>query len=129
MVPEHLKYGTTHEWCLVEGQAVTVGVTEQAITPLGQLIYVELPEVGDDVLVEIPFGEIQGVEAVKDLMSPVDGVVEEVNTRVAHRPELLKKDPYGEGWLIRLKSESPAALDELLSAADYEQFVRSRKGK
>ncbi len=127
MVPEHMRYLATHEWCVIEGDVVTVGVTQYAIAPLGELVYLELPEVGDDVLVEIPFGEIEGLAGVRDLLSPVDGVVAEVNGRVAHTPELLKKDPYGAGWLIRLRSDSPPVLDRLLYAADYEKFARSEK--
>jgi len=124
MLPGDLKYLATHEWCRVEGEVVTVGVTQYALAPLGELVYVELPEAGDDVLTEIPFGEIEGLKGVKDLFSPVDGVVEEVNARVALRPEILKTDPYGAGWLVRLKRESPSSPDALLSAADYEKFVR-----
>lgn len=129
MVPEHLRYTPTHGWCRLDGQAVVIGITAQGIAALGNLIYVELPEVGDDVLREVPFGEIEGTRDVKDLTSAFDGIVEEVNGSVVLSPDILLKDPYEEGWLIRLRPGAPAALDSLLSAADYEEHVRKRRGK
>lgn len=127
MVPEHLKYLSSHEWCKIENTHVTIGVTEHGLKNLGNLIYIELPEVGDDVLVEIPFGEIEGVRLIKDLVSPVDGTVEQVNTAAAHNPQEVLKDPYEAGWLIRVKVVSPISSDDLLSAAEYEQLLRKRK--
>lgn len=127
MVPEHLHYLPSHEWCKIEGNLATIGVTEHGVRNLGDLIYIELPDVGDDVLIEIPFGEIEGMDSAKDLISPVDGVVKEINTRVAHNPEHILKDPYEEGWLIRLKAPSPPSFEHMLSAAEYEQILRKRK--
>jgi glycine cleavage system H protein len=127
MVPEQLRYAPTHEWCKVEGEDIIVGVTEYGMSPLGNLIYIELPEVGDDVLVEVPFGQIEGTQGVKDLVSPTDGRVLEVNTKLVLNPELMTKGPYEGGWLIRLKPDAPTALDNLLSAADYEDTVRKRR--
>lgn len=127
MVPEHLKYTPTHEWCSVDGDISLVGVTAYALKTLGDIAYVELPDVGDDVLVAVPFGEIEGLRGAKRLVSPLDGVVEEVNGRIAHKPDLLLEDPYEEGWLIRLRLAIPHRFVPLLSAADYHRVVRRRR--
>lgn len=127
MVPEDFRYTATHEWCTLEDDVATIGLTEHALTDVGKLVCVELPEVGADILVEVPFGEIEGVKATRDLMPPFDGAVAEVNTRVLHDPDLLETDPYKEGWLIRLKIERAASLDHLLSAAAYQQLVGRRR--
>ncbi|MGO8705617.1 MAG: glycine cleavage system protein H [Candidatus Brocadiia bacterium] len=128
MVPEQLRYTPTHEWCRMDGQTVVIGVTDHGVAPVGNVIYVELPEAGDDVLHEVPFGEVEGTRNVKDLVSPFDGVVEAVNSAVVLRPEVLMKEPY-ESWLIRLKPDSPASFENLLSASDYEDQLRKRRGK
>jgi len=128
MVPEQLRYTPTHEWCRMDGQTVVIGVTDHGVGPVGNVIYIELPEAGDDVLHEVPFGEIEGTRNVKDLVSPFDGVVEAVNSAVVLKPEVLMKEPY-EGWLIRLKPDSPAAFENLLSAADYEDQLRKRRSR
>ena len=107
MVPENLRYAATHEWCRLDGDVVVIGVTEHGLALLGGIIYVELPEEKDDVLHEVPFGEIEGTRDVRDLNSPFDGVVLQVNNRVVQNPDVLLKDPYEEGWLIRLKPDSP----------------------
>jgi len=128
MVPEELRYTPTHEWCRMDGQIVVIGVTDHGVAPVGNVIYVELPEAGDDVLHEVPFGEIEGTRNVKDLVSPFDGVVEAVNSAVVLKPEVLMKEPY-ESWLIRLKPDSPASFENLLSATDYEDQLRKRRSK
>jgi glycine cleavage system H protein len=128
MVPEELRYTPTHEWCRMDGQIVVIGVTDHGVAPAGNVIYVELPEAGDDVLHEVPFGEIEGTRNVKDLVSPFDGVVEAVNSAVVLKPEVLMKEPY-ESWLIRLKPDSPASFENLLSATDYEDQLRKRRSK
>jgi len=128
MVPEELRYTPTHEWCRMDGQIVVIGVTDHGVAPVGNVIYVELPEAGDDVLHEVPFGEIEGTRNVKDLVSPFDGVVEAVNSAVVLKPEVLMKEPY-ESWLIRLKPDSPASFENLLSATEYEDQLRKRRSK
>jgi len=112
----------------MDGQIVVIGVTDHGVAPVGNVIYVELPEAGDDVLHEVPFGEIEGTRNVKDLVSPFDGVVEAVNSAVVLKPEVLMKEPY-ESWLIRLKPDSPASFENLLSATDYEDQLRKRRSK
>jgi glycine cleavage system H protein len=113
----------------MDGPVIVMGVTDHAVGPLGNVIYIELPEVGDDVLHEVPFGEIEGARGVKDLVSPFDGVVESVNNAIVLKPDGLMKDCYEAGWLIRLKPDSSASFENLLSAADYEEQLRKRKGK
>lgn len=129
MIPEGLKYTLTHEWCRTENGYAVIGVTKRALTSLGELICIELPDVGDDVLCEIAFGQIGGVRKVKDLISPLDGLVVEVNGRVAHDPDLLAKSPYDEGWLIRLRLESSFEPRQLLSAAEYRQVIRRKRSR
>ena len=129
MVPEQLRYTPTHEWCRMDGQIVVIGVTDHGVQPVGNVIYVELPEVGDDMLHEVPFGEIEGARGVKDLVCPFDGVVEAVNSAVVLKPEVLMKEPYEESWLIRLRPDSPASLENLLSAASYEEQLRKRRSR
>ena len=129
MVPEQLRYTPTHEWCRMDGQIVVIGVTDHGLMSVGNIIYVELPEAGDDVLHEVPFGEIEGARDLKDLVCPFDGVVEAVNNAVVLKPDTLMKDPYEEGWLIRLKPDSPVSFENLLSAADYEEQLRKRRSR
>ncbi len=129
MVPEQLRYTPTHEWCRMDGQTVVIGVTDHGVGPVGNIIYVELPEAGDDVLHEVPFGEIEGTRDVKDLVSPFDGVVEAVNSAVVLKPEVLMKEPYENCWLIRLKPDSPVSFENLLSATDYEDHLRKRRSR
>jgi len=127
MVPENLRYMLTHEWCLVKGDVATLGVTEYALSSLGVVVSVELPEPGEDVLHEVAFGEMEGVEGEKKLMSPFDGRVQEVNAQVVYDPDLLESDPYGKGWIIRVKLLKTEMPDQLLSAAEYEQAVKRRR--
>ena len=127
MVPEDLKYTPTHEWCRIEGDVATIGVTEVALKDLGSVIYVSLPDQDADVLEEISFGEIEGMEGTTDILSPFDGAVEAVNTRVAHNPDLVAEDPYDAGWLIKLRLDEPAEVEGLLSAEEYEQIAKKRR--
>lgn len=127
MDPENLKYSPTHEWYAIEGDIITIGVTRQALKSLGSLIAIELPEVGDDVLNDVPFGEIEGLRESVDLHSPADGAAVEVNHQAASDPDILEKDPYGEGWLIRIKQEAGSLRQDLLSEAEYKALMRGRK--
>ena len=124
--PDNLKYLPTHEWCRIEGDVATIGVTPNAVRELGDLIYADLPGKGEDVLQEIPFGEIEGTESIRELRSPADGLVEAVNPAVLSDPGVIARDPFEKGWLIRLKLDSPARMKPLLSAAEYEQIMRKK---
>ncbi|NOX35981.1 MAG: glycine cleavage system protein GcvH [Calditrichaeota bacterium] len=122
-LPEELKYTKDHEWARVDGDTVVVGITDYAQSELGDIVYVELPEVGAQVSQGESFGTIEAVKAVSDLYAPVSGEVIEVNEKLNDSPELVNQDPYGEGWMIKIKISNPAELDELLDKAQYEALL------
>jgi glycine cleavage system H protein len=127
MVPAGAKYTLDHTWCVVEGDIATIGVTEYALKPLGNVIYVDIPDIGDDILPEIACFEIEGDHATCEFHSPCDGAVSEVNTLVAHNPDILTEDPYSKGWLIKLKLSDKVDEDALLSASEYEPQAKRRR--
>ncbi len=121
MYPENLRYTKEHEWILVEGKKGIVGITEYAQDSLGDVVFVELPEIGKKLKVGEGLGVVESVKAVSDIYSPCSGIVTAVNESLLDNPELLNQDPYGEGWLIEMEVEE---LDsELLTSAEYEDFV------
>jgi len=124
MVPENLQYTETHEWCLIDEDHALIGGTEYALKRLGEITCVELPDVGDDILCGVAFGSIEGTRSSKNLLSPLDGLVVEVNERAAHNPDIVIEDPYEDGWLIRIKLDASAEHRELLTAAEYHERVR-----
>jgi glycine cleavage system H protein len=121
--PDDLQYTREHEWARVEGQRVTIGITDFAQTELGDVVYVELPAVGSVVEAMGTFGVVESVKAVSDLYAPISGTVVEVNTRLEERPELVNHSPYGEGWMIVLHPSDPGECQHLLSAAAYRAYV------
>ena len=121
--PENLKYTKDHEWARVVGELVTVGITQFAQEQLGDVVYVELPKVGDSVERGKPFGVVNSTKAVSELFAPLSGKVVEVNDPLADKPETLNEDPYEEGWLIRVEPSNRTDLDGLMSAAEYEKVV------
>ena len=123
MVPSDLRYTKDHEWVRVEGETATVGVTDFAATQLGDVVFVDLPEVGRKVDQFATFGVVESVKAVSDLYAPVSGEVVEVNGDLGSKPELVNSDPFGGGWMIRVKVGNAAQLDELLDAAGYEKLT------
>lgn len=117
-----LLYTKEHEWVLIEDDLVTLGITDYAQSELGDVVFVELPEVGDEVEAAESFGTIEAVKTVSELFSPITGTVVEVNEALADSPDLVNKDPYGEGWMIKLKyTEIPE--EDLLSAAEYKKMI------
>ena len=122
-IPDNLKYTKDHEWALVDGDVVTVGITDYAQGELGDIVYVELPEVGDDVSAGDSFGTIEAVKAVSDLFAPVSGEVVEINEDLSDQPETINKDAYGEGWIIKIKLSDPSEFDDLLDKAQYEALI------
>lgn len=122
-----IRYTSTHEWCKIEEGSIVIGVTPNALAAIGDVVYIELPAAGEDVLKEIPFGEIEGTEGVKDLISPMDGLVLDVNLRLSQNPDLMAKKPLEDTWLIRLKPDGPVVLDNLLSATAYEAMTKKKK--
>jgi glycine cleavage system H protein len=121
--PENLKYTKDHEWILISGDTGTVGITEHAQAELGDVVFVELPAVGKSLKLGESFGTIEAVKAVSDLYAPVSGSVIEVNSALAGAPELVNKEPYGKGWMIKVRCTSPEELSKLLDAAAYRALV------
>jgi glycine cleavage system H protein len=122
-----LRYTKEHEWLRVEGHAAYVGITDYAQQELGDVVYVELPEVDTVVQFMEPFGVVESVKAVSDLFSPITGTVTQVNDALFDRPELVNSDPYGEGWMLVMAISDSSQLDALLTAAQYEAYLREVK--
>ncbi len=123
-IKENLKYTKEHEWVKVEKDMATMGITDYAQGELGDVVFVELPQVGTKVEQMKPFGVIEAVKAVSDLFSPLSGEVTQVNTRLENEAGIINKDPYGEGWIIKIKMSDTQELDHLLSAQDYEKLIQ-----
>ena len=123
MVPSDLRYTKDHEWVRVDGDEAVVGITDYAANQLGDIVFVELPDVGRTLSQSATFGVVESVKAVSDLFSPVSGEVTSGNDALAAAPELVNSDPFGEGWMIRLKLASPTEVDELLDAAAYDALI------
>ena len=123
MVPADLRYTKDHEWVRVEGKEATVGITEYAASQLGDIVFVELPEVGRSLDQFAAFGVVESVKAVSDLFAPVSGAVAAINDALAGSPESVNTDPYGAGWMVRLELGDPAEIDELLDATAYDALI------
>jgi glycine cleavage system H protein len=125
--PAGLRYTKEHEWIRVEGDQAYVGITDYAQQELGDVVYVELPEAGGSVRYMEPFGVVESVKAVSDLFSPVTGSVKQVNEELFNQPELVNSDPYGQGWMLVVEISDPSQLDSLMTAAQYEAYLRQAK--
>ena len=123
MVPSDRRYTKDHEWVRLDGDVATVGITTYAAEQLGDIVFVELPDVGRTVEQAAAFGVVESVKAVSDLYAPVSGEVTGTNPDLAPSPELVNNDPFGAGWMLRLRVSNPAELDALLDAAAYEQLI------
>ncbi|MBF0623345.1 MAG: glycine cleavage system protein GcvH [Magnetococcales bacterium] len=121
--PDNLKYTREHEWCRPEGAEVVVGVTQYAASQLGDVVFVELPAVGAPVTAGQPFGVVESVKSVSDLFAPVSGTVSAINSTLPDAPEQVNQDPYGEGWMIRIRPVPGDQMTGLLSAADYAALI------
>jgi glycine cleavage system H protein len=121
--PEDLKYTREHEWCRIQGNRATVGITDHAQDALGDIVYLELPAVGDEVKKGEAFGVVESTKAVSDLFAPVSGKVVEVNGPLADAPEAINEDPYEEGWMIQVEFSDAQELSDLLDAAAYKKHV------
>lgn len=122
--PTELKYSKYHEWAKVEGNKVILGITDHAQESLGDIVFVELPEVGAAVKAGVPYGTVESVKAVSDIIASVNGTVIAVNEAVQDAPDLLNVDPYGEGWLIKVEAEDLAPLAGMMDFSEYEQFIK-----
>ena len=121
--PDDLKYHREHDWARVDGDEAVLGVTWFAGDALGELVHFEPPEAGAPVTKDVPYGEVESVKAVSDVVAPLSGEVLEVNQKAVDAPETVNEDPYGEGWLIRIRLSNPAEADALLDVAAYKQFL------
>jgi glycine cleavage system H protein len=126
-IPDDLHYSKDHEWVRVDGNVAIVGITDYAQDSLGDVVYVELPKVGDDFAANESFGSVESVKAVSEVFSPVSGEVSGTNETLADTPEKVNQDPYGEGWMIRVEMSNPGEVDSMLTAAEYEDFTKAEK--
>ena len=121
--PDDLKYTEQHEWARVEGNRVWVGITDFAQDALGDVVYVDIPEIGTEVKAGEPFGEVESTKSVSDVYAPVTGTVTARNDALSDAPELVNRDPYGEGWMIVIDTTDPSEGDRLLNASAYREFA------
>lgn len=125
--PEGLKYSKEHEWVLVEDKVAIIGITEFAEHELGDVVYVELPEVGEKVVKDDPFAAVESVKAVSDVFAPVSGTVLEINDTLPENPETINDDPYGDGWMIKVEMTDKDDLKDLMSAEEYAEYIEQQK--
>ena len=122
-IPDNLKYTKDHEWCLVEGDMMTIGVTDFAQSELGDIVFVEVETEGEELDRDEVFGSIEAVKTVSDLFMPVSGEVVEFNEELEANPELVNSDPYGEGWMIKIKVSDKAGLEDLMTSEAYKEMI------
>lgn len=122
--PEDLKYSKEHEWVRVSGNIATIGVSDYAQDQLGEVVFIELPDEGEEFEKDDAFGVIESVKSVNDIYAPITGRIVEVNDPVVDSPEIVNEDPYGEGWLVKIEISDPKELGELMSAKDYEAYIK-----
>ncbi|NIO10441.1 MAG: glycine cleavage system protein GcvH [Deltaproteobacteria bacterium] len=125
--PDNLKYSKEHEWVMVEDDIALVGITDYAQSELGDVVYVELPDVGEKITKDDPFGSVESVKAVSDLFAPVSGTVIEVNDSLPDSPELVNEDCYGDGWMVKVQMSDKEELKDLLGHEDYGEYVEREK--
>jgi len=126
-IPPGLKYSKEHEWVAAEGAVATVGITDHAQDQLGEIVYIELPAVGEKISKDDPFGVVESVKAVSDIYAPVSGTVVEVNEDLPESPETVNEDPYGDGWLIKVRISDPADLEDLMDGDEYAELIAREK--
>ena len=122
-IPDELKYTSDHEWALEDGELLVIGITDYAQDALGEIVYIELPSEGDEITKGDPFGAVESTKAVSDLYAPVSGDVVEVNDMLLDSPETINGDPYGEGWMIKVRPYDPKELTELMDNEEYSEYV------
>ena len=121
--PENLRYHREHDWALIEGEEAVLGITWFAQDALGELVHFEPPQDGQTIAKDSSYGEVESVKAVSDVIAPLSGEVLEVNARVVDAPETVNEDPYGDGWLVRIRMSDPSEVDSLLDAEAYKSFL------
>jgi len=122
-IPQSLKYTKEHEWVREDGDTVTVGITDHAQGELGDIIFVEFPEIGQKIQRDEPFGTIEAVKTVADLFAPISGTVTEINETLDDSPESVNQDPYGDGWMVKVSVSEAGELDNLMSAGQYQEMI------
>ena len=126
-IPENLRYSKDHEWVSVEGDTATIGITDYAQSSLGDVVYIDFPRVGDKFEAHAAFGSVESVKAVSEIFTPLAGEVAEVNEGLNDAPESVNTDPYGDGWMVKLKMDNPGEADGLLSGEEYEEYLSSQE--
>ncbi|MBV8516810.1 MAG: glycine cleavage system protein GcvH [Acidobacteria bacterium] len=127
-IPEDNKYAKSHEYAHAESDVATIGITDYAQAQLGDVVFVELPQVGTQLDANEELGSIESVKAVSELFAPVSGEVVEINEALNDNPALVNTDPYGDGWMIRIRMSDPTELDELMNAEEYEEYIEKEEG-
>jgi glycine cleavage system H protein len=127
--PDDRRYTTSHEWVRIDGEVGTIGITDHAQKELGEIVYLELPEVGHVFNADEEFGTVESVKAVSELFSPLAGEVVEINQGAVSEPGIVNDDPFGDGWLIRVKLSTDEEVEKLMSAEEYEEYVRAEEKK
>ena len=122
-IPENLRYSKDHEWVLVDGDVASIGITDYAQHSLGDVVYVDMPRVGDKLASHESFGSVESVKAVSEIFTPVAGEIVEVNDGLNDTPEKVNNDPYGEAWFIKVKMDNPGDADAMLSGEEYEEYL------
>jgi glycine cleavage system H protein len=128
-IPEDNRYAKSHEYAHAEGDVAMVGITEYAQKELGDVVMVELPTVGTQIDANEEMGTIESVKAVSDLFAPVSGEVIEINEALTDKPDLVNTDPYGDGWLVKIRMSDPSELDELMGADEYDEYIEAESAK
>jgi glycine cleavage system H protein len=129
MNPDDIKYHREHAWVRVEGKRATIGISDYAQQQLGDIVYVDLPEIDTEVDADSELSEIESTKATSPVVSPVSGTIVEVNEDLADSPEIINEDPYGNGWLVVLDLSDASELNDLMSKTEYEKFLKEEEGK
>src|SRR3954468_11886115 len=122
-IPENLRYSKDHEWVSVDGEVATVGITDYAQHSLGDVVYIDMPRVGDKFMVHESFGSVESVKAVSEIFMPVAGEIAEVNNELNDTPENVNNDPYKGGWMVKVKMDNPLEADAMFSSIEYEEYL------
>jgi glycine cleavage system H protein len=125
--PKNLRYLKTHEWVRVEGEFAWIGITDYAVSHLNEVVFLDLPEVGTDIMMNEPFGEVESIKTVADLYAPVTGQIVERNDELVQELDQLTKDPFGKGWMLKVRMEKPAEVSSLLDDAGYQKVINAEK--
>ncbi|MED5433345.1 MAG: glycine cleavage system protein GcvH [Candidatus Neomarinimicrobiota bacterium] len=123
-IPTEIKYTKEHEWILLDGEVALIGITDHAQSQLGDIVFVELPDVDSEINQNETFGVIEAVKTVADLFAPVKGLIIEINSSLEDSPDLINSDPYGKGWIIKVKVSDSSQYDSLMSSNEYEEFIK-----